>query len=255
MHALAGLDLPTTHDLLPAAIAADLAIVGLFFATPQPGRTNTVDMAGVTILDRDKRETPHEHPCLSLAVYVTFLFADQKNREKNDRRTQKSTGDPVLCPVQRAASLIERIRRLVPGFTDTTTINTCAQHSRKGLLTLQLARGFLRTQLRHTCATLGGKRVFGFDRMDIGTKSIWSEAAMGLFLANHSTERIMLMGRWLSQALLVCIRPQVIEWTNNMSSDMIRLDSFTAASRFNMADAEIAPVPALILQVKQRSLS
>jgi hypothetical protein len=251
MHALAGLDLPTTHDL-PAAVAADLAIVGLFFAmrscenttTPQPGRTKTVDMAGVTFLDRDKRETPHEHPGLSLAVCVTFLFADQKNREKNDRRTQKRTDDPVLCPVRRAASLIERIRRLVPDFTGATTINTYAQHSRKGLVTLQLASGFLRTQLRHTCATLGGKRVFGFNRMDIGTKSVRSGAAMGLFLANHLTERIMLMGPWLSQAFLVCIRPQVIEWTNNTSSNMIRLDSFTDPSGFDMADPEIARVPA-----------
>jgi hypothetical protein len=91
---------------------------------------------------------------------------------------------------------------------------------------------------------LGGKRVFGFDRMDIGTKSVRSGAAMGLFLANHSTERIMLMGRWLSQAFLVCIRPQVIEWMNNMSSDMISVDSFIDASGFDMADPEIARVPA-----------
>ena len=66
---------------------------------------------------------------------------------------------------------------------------------------------------------------------------------MGLFLANHSTEQIMLMGRWLSQAFLVCIRPQVIEWTNNMSSDMIHHDSFTDASGFDMADPDIARVP------------
>jgi hypothetical protein len=66
---------------------------------------------------------------------------------------------------------------------------------------------------------------------------------MGLFLANHSTERIMLMGRWLSQAFLVYIRPQVIEWTNNMSRDMIRHDSFADASEFDMADPDIARVP------------
>jgi hypothetical protein len=58
---------------------------------------------------------------------------------------------------------------------------------------------------------------------------------MGLFLANHSTERIMLMGRWLSQAFLVYIR--------NMSRDMIRHDSFADASEFDMADPDIARVP------------
>ena len=250
MCTLAGLSLPMTHDL-PAAIAADLAVVGLFFAmrscenttTPKPGKTKTVDMLGVTFLDREKREIPHDHPGLTLAVFVTFLFADQKNGEKNDRRTQERTDDPVLCPVRRAASLIERIRRLVPEFTGATTINTYVHQSRTKLATLQIASGYLRNQLRHTCTILGGRQMFGFDRMDIGTKSIRSGAAMGLCLANHSNERIMLMGRWLSQAFLVYIRPQVIELSTNMSRDMIRLDSFTDASGLDMANPEIARVP------------
>ena len=250
MYTLAGLAFDVTHDT-PPAIAADLAIVGLFFAmrscenttTPQPGRTKTVDMRGVKFLDASKREIPQNHPGLAFAVYVTLLFADQKNGDKNARRTQKRTDDPVMCPVRRAASLIERIRRLVPGFSGETTINTYAQQSATGLVTLQLASSYLRAQLRYTCATLGGKDAFGFDRTDIGTKSIRSGAAMGLFLANHSTERIMLMGRWLSQAFLAYIRPQVIEWTNNMSRDMIRHDSYTDASGLDMADPEIARVP------------
>ena len=250
MYTLAGLEFEVTRDT-PAAIATDLAILGLFFAmrscenttTPKPGRTKIVDMIGVIFLDSDKREIPQNHPGISLAAHVTLLFADQKNRDKNARRTQKRTDDPVLCPVRRAASLIERIRRLVPGFSGSTTINTYMHKAREGLVQLQLASGFLRSQLRNACSSLGGKRVFGFDKQDIGTKSIRSGAAMGLFLANHSTERIMLMGRWLSQAFLVYIRPQVIEWTNNMSCDMIRHDSFTDASGFDMADPDIARVP------------
>lgn len=49
---------------------------------------------------------------------------------------------------------------------------------------------------------------------------------MALFLMNHSPTRIMLLGRWQSAVFLDYIRPKVIEWTNNMSSDMIKLDSF-----------------------------
>jgi hypothetical protein len=228
-----------------------LAILGLFFAmrscenttTPKPGRTKTIDMTGVIFLDKDKREIPQDHPGIALAVYVTLLFADQKNRHKNARRTQKRTDDPVLCPVRRAASLIERIRRLVPGFLGSTTINTYMHRAKEGLVKLQLASGFLRSQLRHACTVLGGKKVFGFDHHEIGTKSIRSGAAMGLFLANHSAERIMLMGRWESQAFLACIRPQVIEWTNNMSRDMIRHDSFADASGLDVADPNVARVP------------
>jgi hypothetical protein len=251
MYKLAGLEFAETHDT-PAAIAADLAILGLFFAmrscenttTPKPGRTKTVSMSGVVFLDSKKREIPQSHPGLALAAHVTLTFEDQKNRTKNDKRSQKRTDDPALCPVRRAASLIERIRRLVPEFTGATTINAYGHKTNQGrTVTLQLASGYLRSQLRHACSSLGGKQVFGFDAADIGTKSIRSGAAMGLFLANHSTERIMLVGRWLSQAFLVYIRPQVIEWTNNMSSDMIRLDSFTDASGFDMANPEIARVP------------
>jgi hypothetical protein len=48
----------------------------------------------------------------------------------------------------------------------------------------------------------------------------------------------------LSQAFLVYIRPQVIEWTNNMSSDMIRLNSFTDASGgFDMAEPRYRQSP------------
>ena len=89
---LAGLAFAETHDT-PSAIAADLAIVGLFFAmrscenttAPQPGKTKTVDMHGVTFLDNNKREMPQNHLGLALAVYVTFLFADQKNGDKDAR--------------------------------------------------------------------------------------------------------------------------------------------------------------------------
>ena len=50
---------------------------------------------------------------------------------------------------------------------------------------------------------------------------------MALFMMHHSPARIMIMGRWSSDAFLVYIRPQVLEWTNNMSRDMIKTDSFT----------------------------
>jgi hypothetical protein len=88
----------------------------------------------------------------------------------------------------------------------------------------------LRRDLRDTCRERGGRGVFGYDAKEIGTRSIRSGAAMGLFLMNHSVAKIMIHGRWLSDAFLVYIRPQVLEWTNQMSSDMIAHDSFFDAS-------------------------
>ena len=80
--------------------------------------------------------------------------------------------------------------------------------------------------LRYACATFGGKKVFGFDAHEIGNKSLRSGAAMALFMKNHSVSKIMILGRWSSDAFLVYIRPQVLEWCNNMSESMVSFESF-----------------------------
>jgi hypothetical protein len=245
MFRLAGVGIPVTHDS-PAAIAAEIAIAAFFFAmrscecttTPTPGRTKTIDLLGMTFRDRYKKEVPHDSADLRQAEYVSYNFVDQKNKEKNDTRSQRRTSDPVLCPVRRSASLVERIRRLVPNHSPTTLMNTLFLND----TILQLSSAFLRTRLRVTCTALGGKPTFGYTATDIGTKSLRSGAAMALFLMNHSTERIMLLGRWKSDAFLVYIRPQVLEWTNNMSRDMIRHDSFLDVSGFDQADPDLPRV-------------
>ena len=53
---------------------------------------------------------------------------------------------------------------------------------------------------------------------------------MGLFLMNHPVAKIMILDRWSSDAFLDYIRPQVLEWTNQMSADMIKHTSFFDAS-------------------------
>ncbi len=72
--------------------------------------------------------------------------------------------------------------------------------------------------------------VFGYAAADIGTRLIRSGAAMGLFLMNHPVAKIMILDRWSSDAFLDYIRPQVLEWTNQMSADMIKHTSFFDAS-------------------------
>jgi hypothetical protein len=76
------------------------------------------------------------------------------------------------------------------------------------------------------CTTGGRKAVFGFDRHEIGARSLRSGAAMSLFLMNHSSNKIMILGRWKFKSFMDYIRPQVLEWTNNMSTDMTRFESF-----------------------------
>jgi hypothetical protein len=242
MFRVSGTGLAQTHDTA-FAVVTELAIFGYFFAmrscentsTPKPGRTKIICLLGMIFRDANKNVIPHTHPGLITAVYVTVVFVDQKNKQKMDSRTQQRTGDPILCPILRGASLVARIIRTVPAYTAATTINTTHADG----ATLCITGEYMRTQLRATCQTYGGKAEFGFAPMEIGTKSIRSGAAMALFLQNHSSDKIMILGRWMSKAFLDYIRPQVLEWTNNMSRDMVTTTDFTDVGRFDMADPQV----------------
>jgi hypothetical protein len=233
---------PTSLRDTPFAVIAEIAIVGFFFAmrsceattTTKPGRTRIIDLDGVTFRDKSNCIIPHTSALLESAYRVTLTFADQKNKTKNDKRTHKNSGDTVLNPVRCLASLVKRILANVPGACGTTTINTmCLEDD-----TFLLSSSYLRDQLRHSCTLMGASATFGFDATEIGTKSLRSGAAMALFLMDYSIARIMILGRWSSDAFLVYIRPQVLEWTNNMSNDMIHNDSFFDATDVPQADTD-----------------
>ena len=58
---------------------------------------------------------------------------------------------------------------------------------------------------------------------------------MSLFLNNHPTAKIMILGRWESDAFLVYIRLQIFEWTSNMSSDVISFENFHDIGLYDLA--------------------
>ena len=213
------------------AQAADTTIGGFFFGmrscehskTPVPGKTKLLTLGCVVFRGADKRTLSRESPYVSeLAQYVTITFVDQKNGVKMDSRTQMRTGDPVLCPVIRWASAVRRIVTTIPDFNDDTPVCSVRLNDKVQLVT----NSFVKTLLRTACSIFGGYNEFGFHPNEIGNKSIRSGAAMALFLMDHSPAKIMIMGRWSSDAFLDYIRPQVLEWTNNMSKDMIQVDDF-----------------------------
>ena len=187
------------------------------------GRTKCVDLAGLTFRSSANAIITHSDPhLLTRAEFVTVTFVDQKNGLKMDSRTQRRTGDPTLCPVIRFGTQVKRILRTIPDASGTTTINTIAISGRIGLIT----NTYILNIIRNTCSSFGGQAAFGFDSHEIGNKSIRSGAAMALFINDVSTAKIMILGRWSSDAFLAYIRPQVLEWTSNMSREMIAVDSF-----------------------------
>jgi hypothetical protein len=229
-----GLATDTLLNSAPAVIA-DITIAGFFFAmrsckyskTPVPGKTKIILLSGIVFRTTTKQQIEPTDPLLLvLAQYVTITFVDQKSGKKMDPRTQQRTGHPFLCPLLRYASVVQRIHQLVPNWTPQTQVNTIRVDNK----TFHITNSFMRKLLRASCQNFGGKATFGFDPKEIGNKSIRSGAAMALFLQNISSTRIMLLGRWASEACLAYIRPQVLEWTNNMSRDMINIDSFFKAN-------------------------
>jgi hypothetical protein len=224
---------PLTKDTM-FSILSELAIMAYFFAmrsceftlTPMPGRTKVIRLRGIVFRDKQNHELDHRSTDLYLAERVTVTFEDQKNGTKMDKRTHQRTGDPILCPVERIASLVERIYRRVPSASPDTAINTMFLLSRES----KASSTALRNYIRSSCTCGGGTTTFGFAASDLGTRSIRSGAAMSLFLMNHPVHKIMILGRWSSDAFLVYLRPQVLEWTNQMSGDMIHIDSFMDAT-------------------------
>jgi hypothetical protein len=135
-----------------------------------------------------------------------------------DARTNSRSGHQFLCPVLRWSSAVQHIITTTPGWNKQTTLCLVVLDGE----TVKIGNAFVRKLFRHTCSAFGGFKTFGFHPPEIGNKSLWSGAAMSLFLMDHSPAKIMILGTWSSDAFLVCIRPQVLEWTN----DMIHLDSF-----------------------------
>jgi hypothetical protein len=91
---------------------------------------------------------------------------------------------------------------------DTTPVFAVHVNKKNQYITTTFVKNILRT----TCRLFGAKTEFGFDPSEIGIKSIRSAAAMSLFLADHSTPKIMILGRWGSDAFLDYIRPQVLDF-------------------------------------------
>jgi hypothetical protein len=158
-------------------------------------------------------------------------FEDQKNAIKNDSRSQRRTTDHLLCPGRRFGRAVRRIVETVPNWTEDTLLCTVRSAGK----THTINNKFTKRVLCHTCQLYRGHETFGFHPHEIGNRSIRSGAAMALFMKDHSTAKIMILGRWSSDAFLVYIRPQVLERASNMSHDMVSFDSFLDVGLFDKA--------------------
>jgi hypothetical protein len=208
---------------------ADLAIGAFFFACRSceylkvqgARRTKTIRQGDIEFR-RGRTILPFTSPNLHLAETVSILFRDQKNRVKGIFRTAWATSDPDACPVASFAQVIRRVSSL-PGSTADTLIYNYKAASNRSFLAVSDA--VMITTLR-VAVNLIGKDELGYQASDVGTHSIRSGAAMALVLSQHAAWRIMLAGRWQSQAFLIYIREQIQQFSKGVSERMISNPDF-----------------------------
>ncbi len=209
--------------------SADLIVGAYFFAmraceyakTKTPGQTKTLSLGNITFRDKRRRILSHDDPLLEeKAAYVTICFVNQKNGLKMDRRTQARSNHDELCPVRSWARVCKRVRRTTGHCDDNTLVCKIGIKGKGNVFATDESTLKL---LRLTCRTYGSDGLYGIEPHELGTKSVRSGGAMALFMMGYSPEKIMILGRWGSTAFLDYIRPQTLEWTNMMSSDMARV--------------------------------
>ena len=186
-----------------------------------PGQTETLALGNITFRDKRRRILSHDDPLLEeKAAYVTICFVNQKNGLKMDRRTQARSNHDELCPVRLWSRVCKRVRRTTGHCDDNTLVCKIGVKGKGNVFATDESTLKL---LRLTCRTYGSDGLYGIEPHELGTKSVRSGGAMALFMMGYSPEKIMILGRWGSTAFLDYIRPQTLEWTNMMSSDMARV--------------------------------
>jgi hypothetical protein len=180
------------------------------------GKTRPLTLENITFRDGRGRDISQTHPRLEeIACYMTVCFVDQKNGTRMDRWSQRTTG-LAICPVRAWARICQRVRETVPGASGQPYAFRIGHEDGK----IDISSERITRLLRLTNEVYGPIKGYGCESKDLGTRSICLGGAMALFLMEHSVEKIKILGRWSSDAFMVYIRPQVLEWTNIMARDM-----------------------------------
>ena len=187
------------------------------------GITKLLQVQDVTFFRSTLQQIHHSDLHKIEATFVTITFHQQKNDKKGESRTQQITSDSILCPVKTWKFIITSILS-DPKLSDKATVNTVPLQKSESNHIL-LSQENTNVTLRSTCA-MKEHNFFGYHHKDLGSHSLRSGAAMALFLAKEDVHRIMIIGRWSSDAFLAYIRPQIQEWTSGMSISMIQNDNF-----------------------------
>jgi hypothetical protein len=225
---------------------ADLSMCAFFLACRSceylkvkgPRRTKTIAKGDIRF-SRGRVVLDHDSHDLHLAEKVAVRFRAQKNRVKGAWQTVWKTSDPDANPVASFARVVRRVTAL-SGHSNDTLIYNYAATSNRSFLTISDADMIL--SLRAAVSFIGPSEL-GYKVANVGTPSIRSGAAMALLLSGHEAWRIMLAGRWQSQAFLVCIREQIQEFSKGVSERITSNPDFCHVPDIDSWAADTSELP------------
>ena len=156
---------------------------------------------------------------LQRATLISITFTQQKNGQKEaDITMHRSRSD--LCPVKIWGEIVKRILSYPKTNLDTPVNYVLLNSKAKYIASKDVLKQILLT------VTLIGSDKLGFTSDAVGTHSIRSSFAMLLYQKGIRSDRIMLQGRWRSNAFLEYIRPQVLEFSAGLSEIMLQNANF-----------------------------
>ena len=153
-------------------------------------------------------------------THVALIFTDQKNCVKGETVGHCSSGDPFWDPVKRIARRVEYLR-LQNAPADTPLFTYYDRHNQpKYITTLDITKC-----LRRAATSVYNKT--GILPNRITGQSLRSGGATALLCANWDKDKIQLLGRWKSDAMLRYLRMQAMQATSEASKAMLNHGCFT----------------------------
>ncbi len=180
--------------------------------------------------------------CLELlteATTVSITFEFQKKDVRNETVSHQKSFDKInggeMCPVHAAAEIVKRIHsyNIPPDKVKDTPINYIEVDGRG----FTIPSSFILLKIRQAVATLGHEKM-GFHPEEVGTHSNRSGGAMGMLLAGTPVYKIMLMGRWSSDAFMRYIRKQVLSLSHGIAAKMLTYEQFYTVPDFVHTSAD-----------------
>jgi hypothetical protein len=157
-------------------------------------------------------------PChLLSATFVSLTFNTQKNGRRGEPIGHGRSGHPVACPVLSVARRVQYLRSL--SATPATPLCSIGP-SFTPIVPAQIT-ALLRTAVSRMSTPLGVLPT------DINAKSLRSTGAMALLNQNVDHDRIRLIGRWQSDAMLSYLHVQAHDIMSDYSSLMLQGGDFT----------------------------